>query len=636
MDRERGLLWLAIACSTTFIALAFVISYYIWGFYGLPMGWDTPHYIEQANIVAAKGPIQLFAVQGPYDFVYQLLLGTIVWLGASALNLEIVLPILLSSLLPFLISRLALVNNDVRFSTFAAIAVPGWFVIYNLGASLHANLLGLVFILAAIPLILKSQTIRQPRAIMGLVLIAVASFTHIETTLFFVGLMFILSVALSGFPKRIAIVAIAVVLPAAIIYIIHLLQLVSLAGYSLPVYTLEPILFWFEIFGPLLPLAILGLTLGLRGKRTSLESLIMLWAGASILIGLSQYLDPQTYTFAQRAAGLVPVPFLAAIGLRRLGTLSVSRRLGRFSPAHLQRALLVASLILLVASWPTSYVADAPVDQRVFLSPSAYQRLQWVSANMKFLSTPIFVYNDFDTNAGGLGDLYDNWVGAIVGTHLSYLGSIDYLVQVQQTPYSNIVSRLHSAIFEKELRDVGITSRAVLLSHPIIIVADFYNPYPLPTYYAIYFNEVSKGVFVGNTTRLAAINNVTISLAASIADSSGPWYHELTGWAKSINTLQIYTNSSLNNVEAYFPIAVFSNGNYTFSLHYWDGAGNDLNVFLAGQALGTVTYNDTQSPLTRTFDPVYLNSGTYYVNIRINQGPGIVKFASLDYLSVVE
>src|SRR5207249_4451517 len=259
------------------------------------MGWDTPHYIEQANIVAAKGPIQLFAVQGPYDFVYQLLSGTIVWLGASALNLEIVLPILLSSLLPFLISRLALVNNDVRFSTFAAIA-------------------------------------------------------------------------LSGFPKRIAIVAIAVVLPAAIIYIIHLLQLVSLAGYSLPVYTLEPILFWFEIFGPLLPLAILGLTLGLRGKRTSLESLIMLWAGASILIGLSQYLDPQTYTFAQRAAGLVPVPFLAAIGPRRLGTLSVSRRLGRFSPAHLQRALLVASLILLLASWPTSYVADAPVDQRVFLS----------------------------------------------------------------------------------------------------------------------------------------------------------------------------------------------------------------------------------------------------------------------------
>ena len=636
LDRERGFLWLAIACSTTFIVLAFVISYYIWGFYGLPMGWDTPHYIEQANIVAAKGPIQLFAVQGPYDFVYQLLSGTIVWLGASAVNLEIVLPILLSSLLPFLISRLALVNNDFRFSTFATIAVPGWFVIYNLGASLHANLLGLVFILAATPLILKSQTIRQPRAIIGLVLIATASFTHIETTLFFVGLMFILSVALSGFPKRIAIVAIAVVLPAAIIYIIHLLQLVSLTGYSLPVYTLEPILFWFEIFGPLLPLAILGLTLVLRGKRTSLESLIMLWAGASILIGLSQYLDPQTYTFAQRAAGLVPVPFLAAIGLRRLGTLSVSRRLGRFSPAHLQRALLVASLILLVASWPTSYVADAPVDQRVFLSPSAYQRLQWVSANLKFLSTPIFVYNDFDTNAGGLGDLYDNWVGAIVGTHLSYLGSIDYLVQVQQTPYSNIVSRLHSAIFEKELRDVGITSRAVLLSHPIIIVADFYNPSPLPTYYATYFNEVSKGVFVGNITRLAAIDNVTISLAASITDSSGPWYHELTGWAKSVNTLQIYTNSSRNNVEAYFPIAVFSNGNYTFSLHYWDGAGNDLNVFLAGQALGTVTYNNTQSPLTRTFDPVYLNSGTYYVNIRINQGPGIAKFASLDYLSIVE
>ncbi len=569
------------------------------------MGWDTPHYIEQANIVARQGPIQLFVVQGPYNFVYQLLSGTIVWLGASAISLELVLPIIFSALLPFLISRLALVNNDFRFSTFATIAVPGWFAIYSLGASLHANLLGLVFVLAAIPFILQSQAIGQPRTIMGLVLIGIASFTHIETTLFFVGLMFILGVALSGIPKRVAIVAMAVVLPAAILYVI-------------------------------LPLVIFGLTLGLRGKRTSLESLVMLWAGASILIGLSQYLDPQTYTFAQRAAELVPVPFLAATGLRRLGMLRVSRGLGGFSPALLQRALLAASLILIVVSWPTSYVADAPVDQRVFLPVSAYQRLQWINANMKFSDTPIFVYNDFDINAGGLGDLYDNWVGAIVGTHLSYIGSIDYLVQVQQTPYSNVVSRLHSAVFEKQLRDAGITNRAVLLAHPIIIVADFYNPYPLPTYYAAYFDEVSNGVFVGNTTRLAPLNNVTISLAASLTGSSGPWYVNRTAWAKSVNTLQIYTNSSQNTIEATFPIAIYSNGNYTFSLRYWDGSGNDLNILLAGNALGTITYNDTQIALARTFAPVHLNSGTCSVEILINGGPGIANFASLDYLSVVE
>src|SRR5438132_13792990 len=109
--------------------------------------------------------------------------------------------------------------------------------------------------------------------------------------------------------------------------------------------------------------------------------------------------------------------------------------------------------------------------------------------------------------AGGYGGLYDNWVGAIVGSHLSYIGSIDYLVQVQQTPYSNIVSRLHSAVFEEELRDPGIPSRAVRLSHPTIIVADLYNPYPLPTYYATYFNDASAGALVGHTTRLGAINN---------------------------------------------------------------------------------------------------------------------------------
>lgn len=255
---------------------------------------------------------------------------------------------------------------------------------------------------------------------------------------------------------------------------------------------------------------------------------------------------------------------------------------------------------------------------------------------MKFSDTPIFVYNDFDINAGGYGDLYDNWVGAIVGTHLSYIGSIDYLVQVQQTPYSNVVSRLHSAIFEKQLRDAGITNTAILLSHPIIIVADFYNPYPLPTYYATYFNQVSDGVFVGNITRLAALNNVTISLAASLTGSSGSWYLNQTAWAESVNTLQIYTNSSQNNIEASFPIAIYSNGNYTFSLRYWDGSGNDLNILLAGNVLGTITYNDTQTPLVRNFAPVRLNSGTYSVEILINQRPGIPNFAILDYLSVVQ
>src|SRR5205807_7696642 len=112
--------------------------------------------------------IQLFAVQGPYDFVYQLLSGTLVWLGASALNLEIVLPILFSSLLPFLISRVAMVDNDFRFSTLATIAVPGWSVIYYLGASLHSNLLGLVFILVSIRLLLLFQIFRQPRPILVL------------------------------------------------------------------------------------------------------------------------------------------------------------------------------------------------------------------------------------------------------------------------------------------------------------------------------------------------------------------------------------------------------------------------------------------------------------------------------------
>src|SRR5207249_4775831 len=244
---------------------------------GLPFGWDTPHYIEESKIVASQGPLALIAMQGPYDFVYQLLSGLFVWFGIPALSLEIFRPITLSALFPYLVSRLALCNSDLRFSVFATIATPGWFVLYDLGASLHANLLGFVLILLAISLLIRSNSIRERQSVAGLTLVGIASFTHIETVLFFVIVFIIFSFAFSSFPPRNAILAAVVALPASILYMIHFLQLVSLTGYSLPVYGLEPVWFWLGIFGLILPVAVYGLLVALTGRRTSLVVLVLVW-----------------------------------------------------------------------------------------------------------------------------------------------------------------------------------------------------------------------------------------------------------------------------------------------------------------------------------------------------------------------
>src|SRR5207249_4753266 len=101
-------------------------------------------------------------------------------------------------------------------------------------------------------------------------------------------------------------------------------------------------------------------------------------------------------------------------------------------------------LTFLALSWLVTSASVAP-NEKIFLTSAEAQQLEWVSTSIRFANTPIFVYNDVDEFAGGLANLYDNWVGAKVGPHLSYLGLTDYLVQLEQTPFSNTVSQTISA-----------------------------------------------------------------------------------------------------------------------------------------------------------------------------------------------
>src|SRR5713101_1321933 len=161
---------IAILLSTAFIIAGFALSYFLWGHDGLPIGWDTPHYVQQSKIVASHGPLALISSQGPYDFAYQLLSGFIVWCGVPAIELEIFLPIALSAMIPFLLTRFALISPDRRIATAIALATPGWYAIGDIAADKHANLLGLVFLLAAIPFLFRTNSIKESHGILGFVL----------------------------------------------------------------------------------------------------------------------------------------------------------------------------------------------------------------------------------------------------------------------------------------------------------------------------------------------------------------------------------------------------------------------------------------------------------------------------------
>jgi hypothetical protein len=637
LDKEVVRLRVAIACSTAFIIVGFAFSYILWSHDGLPIGWDTPFYIGQANTVAFQGPLALISVQGPYDFLYQMVSGFLVWTGLSGTTVETYLPIGLSAMFPYLLGKLTLIQSDLRLATFVAMATPGWYAVYKIAADLHANLLGLVLLLTALIFLSRATLLRHPRTILGLVFVGLASFTHIETTMFFATIVLISSLsARTLFQVKVAVSIVIVTVPAMVLYAVHFLQLLGLTGGTLSFRTPGSLGFWLTVFGPLVPLSAIGLYSSTVRRKSWLEVFVTMWAAASIIIGISQYFIPETFIFAQRAAIIFPTPFLAAFGLRRLTAQTIGPKVHWLRFGFSTRWVLGVVTVLLVISWPTVYGQAASENQRVFLNSSAYHRLQWISSTYQFATAPIFVYNDIDQDAGGLGDFYNNWVSAVVGTHLSYLGQVGYLLQLQQTPFSNVVSREISERFMKDILGSAITNKTALLEHPIILVEDFYNPPPVPAYVSGLFTEVSNGVFIGNVSSLQSMRGIIQPLYSSMVSTNGPWNSTRRSWAQSGSALEVQVNSSTIDIEAAYLVAAPTSGTYTLGIRYLDATGSGLSVILDGGTLGIIQYTNTRRPLQQNLTGVTLSSGNHILTIRVNQSGVLQRFASLDYLTVIE
>jgi len=186
----------------------------------------------------------------------------------------------------------------------------------------------------------------------------------------------------------------------------------------------------------------------------------------------------------------------------------------------------------------------------------------------------------------------------------------------------------------KEMSDAGVTNQTALLRHPIIIIQDFYNPFPIPIYVSSLFQQVADGVLQADNSRLANLGNLTLPLSSSLVDSVGPWETAQRSWSYSFYTLEATVNSTPTSLDASFLVGIPSAGTYTPSIRYWDGTGNDLELLFDGVTIGTVRYNGTNTPLIQNFAGIYLTTGLHTVSIRIDQNPSQKQYASLDYLAV--
>jgi hypothetical protein len=187
----------------------------------------------------------------------------------------------------------------------------------------------------------------------------------------------------------------------------------------------------------------------------------------------------------------------------------------------------------------------------------------------------------------------------------------------------------------RQVLDSVNTNKTALLDHPIVLVEDFYNPPPIPTYVSGLFREVSDGVFIGNSTSLGALKSITQPLYSSMVGTIGPWNSTKRSWTLSGSALEVQVSSAPVNIEASYLLAVSTRGNHTIGLRYWDGVGSGLSVILNGATLGTIQYHGTSRPSLQNFTFVPLSLGIQNLTIRVNQGAVSQQYASLDYLVLI-
>ena len=92
--------------------------------------------------------------------------------------------------------------------------------------------------------------------------------------------------------------------------------------------------------------------------------------------------------------------------------------------------------------------------------------------------------------------MFDNWIGAVIGSHLRYYGSIEFLLLLKATPSADPFDFSSKSL--KEIKECGIRTVNELLKHEIVILDSFYNYEITQSNSTLY--EIYDGIFQVNSS----------------------------------------------------------------------------------------------------------------------------------------
>lgn len=678
---RNSFVFTCLTCSVI-ILVFFIITYLRNTHSGLPIGWDTPHYINQMLLASRKGILALMQQTAYYNFGYGMISSILVIAGFSPFHIEIGLPIILCILIVIISGILAKkFSKEEKISVFTIVFATTWFAVYRLGSDLHSNLLTLVFLLASSYFFLLrfERESGKLKWLWFCPLLILASFVHVETTIFFAFILLISALlsylrnyrttaAKYSFRRLIldSTLIILFMLPSIVIFFTQFNSLLTQAEGIVVSYPPLKITQWISYIGIFSPIAILVFLLKIlknfRKNHSPFEDFVITWAFLSIVIALAHYIIPTMMIFSERALILFPTPFIYGIGLEiiiknipksgiKYSHIILNSSIIRLTKKMRTLESLISNfsgdigkvfLCLILITWifissfslTTYYVKPALM---VYIPSSGYEKLTWLSNYYQLSRPPIFVYDDYDQYAGGLANLYSNWIQVTYGDHYSYLGDVNSLLSLRETPFKSTQSQVFSKIFLNDMITDNVFNKTKLLQHQIIIISDFYLPRPFPIYYSIGFNEISDGIYVIDPQKVMNKNNFYLPLYCKILSetSSLGWYIIPRDWSESIYSLEFYDQEPSNPIHSDFLIGIDKPGNYSFVLKYFDVANaSNLILEINGEFLGEISYRGTLQPAKFTGYFEFSSADIYTFRIISEYVPNQTQHVSLDYLEI--
>jgi hypothetical protein len=576
----------------------------------MPVGWDTPQHIYLARILITKGFDAFFSKSSGISFLYSVILAIPGAMNADLFSVRILFTLLLGLGLPVSLTWMVYTfTRSMTKSTLTMLFSAAFLSIYRLSADLHKTLLSLILFVVAFTLI--ETSVRLTRKV-GLVTVLFLLMGLIQFEFaFFAGLVLLFYLGLlwhSGYAKEKTILFTLLFPLASLLVPLYLAfpNLNQVVPFSYPVsltppaiYSIESVLNYPLVFLPVLGCFLVTLAAFRRPSRFSL----MLLSWFSLVVGtiLMSYLVPTPFAkYAQRVFFLMPTPILCAIGaegiVHRIGRPSEHSRFD-INGIKVNHILSVSIVLLLLGPSLLFAYNQSMIHQRMFISMDSYYDLTWIQKTLNSSEMKIFVIHN--QNAA-TSYMFDNWIGAVLGLHLRYYGTIGNLLALQPTLTTDPFD--FSPLWLQEIKGSGIGTIDELFQHPIIVLSSFYDygtEDVLP-----FANEIHPGVFLLNSSLvLQAIYLPRIfHVAHHYEQLNGPWYLSKENWTEE--SLKIYVSNPDKAANISVQVSFLFGGEYSISIKYFDttSSHSPIKLYYADQKYELINYTGSMAPLQHPFN----------------------------------